>query len=134
MSATAYDLQTLVAQALAEDTGGRDVTAEAVVPQGVRGRARITQKQPGVVFGFEAVREVLAQCGIEDFDPLVVEGQWREGVPAEVALASGPAASLLAAERTALNFLGHLSGVATCLLYTSPSPRDPKTSRMPSSA
>ena len=113
MSPTTYDLKTLVAQALAEDIGGRDVTADAVVRQGVRGRARIGQKQPGVVFGFEAAREVFAQCGIEDFDPLVVEGQWREEVPAEVALASGPAASLLAAERTALNFLGHLSGIAT---------------------
>ena len=113
MSPSTHDLKTLVAQALAEDTGGRDVTADAVVPQGARGRARITQKQPGAVFGFEAAREVFAQCGIEDFDPLVVEGQWRDGVPADVAFASGPAASLLAAERTALNFLGHLSGIAT---------------------
>jgi nicotinate-nucleotide pyrophosphorylase (carboxylating) len=110
---TVFDLKALVAVALAEDTGGRDVTADAVVSYGARGRARITQKQPGVVFGFEAAGEVFAQCGIEDFDPLVVEGQWREDVPAEVAVASGPAASLLAAERTALNFLGHLSGVAT---------------------
>jgi len=43
----------------------------------------------------------------------VVEGQWRDGVPADVALASGPARGVLAAERTALNFLGHLSGIAT---------------------
>ena len=49
----------------------------------------------------------------EDVDNLVVEGQWREDVPAEVLFAGGPAAGLLAAERTALNFLGHLSGVAT---------------------
>src|SRR5262245_24710146 len=55
----------------------------------------------------------MRQCGVEDVDNLVVEGQWREEVPAEVALLSGPAAGLLAAERTALNFLGHLSGVAT---------------------
>ena len=55
----------------------------------------------------------MRQCGVEDVDTLVVEGQWREEVPAEVALASGPAAALLAAERTALNFLGHLSGIAT---------------------
>jgi len=50
---------------------------------------------------------------VEHVDKLVVEGQWREEVPAEVALASGDAAALLAAERTALNFLGHLSGIAT---------------------
>jgi nicotinate-nucleotide pyrophosphorylase (carboxylating) len=55
----------------------------------------------------------MRQCGVDDVDNLVVEGQWREDVPAEVLLASGPARALLAAERTALNFLGHLSGVAT---------------------
>ena len=43
----------------------------------------------------------------------MVEGQWREEAPAEVVIASGPARGLLAAERTALNFLGHLSGIAT---------------------
>jgi nicotinate-nucleotide pyrophosphorylase (carboxylating) len=111
--ARVYDLSTLVANALAEDTGGRDVTADALVPQGTRARARVVQKQPGVVFGLDAVDEALRQCGIEDLERLVIEGQWREEVPAPVASASGPAASLLAAERTALNFLGHLSGVAT---------------------
>ena len=55
----------------------------------------------------------MRQCGVEHVDRLVVEGQWRDGVPAEVLLASGPAAALLVAERTALNFLGHLSGIAT---------------------
>jgi nicotinate-nucleotide pyrophosphorylase (carboxylating) len=113
VSASTYDLATLVARALAEDTGGRDVTADAVVAQGAQGRARITQKQPGVLFGFEAAREVFGRCGIESFEPLAAEGRWRDQVPAEIAVASGPAASLLAAERTALNFLGHLSGVAT---------------------
>ena len=113
MPATVGDLSTLVAWALAEDTGGRDVTAEAVVPFEARGRARILQKQPGIVFGFAAVEETLRQCGIEGPDWLVVEGQWREEVPAQVAFAVGAAASLLAAERTALNFLSHLSGVAT---------------------
>jgi nicotinate-nucleotide pyrophosphorylase (carboxylating) len=71
------------------------------------------QKQPGVVFGLGVVAETMRQCGVEDVDNLVVEGQWRDGVPAEVAFASGLARALLAAERTALNFLGHLSGVAT---------------------
>jgi nicotinate-nucleotide pyrophosphorylase (carboxylating) len=66
-----------------------------------------------MVFGLAVVAETMRQCGVEDVDNLVVEGQWREDVPAEVALASGPAAGLLAAERTALNFLGHLSGIAT---------------------
>lgn len=107
------DLQELVAGALAEDVGSGDVTSEATVPVEARGRARIVQKQPGVVYGLELVAETMRQCGVEDIDNLVVEGQWREDVPAEVLFASGPAAALLAAERTALNFLGHLSGVAT---------------------
>jgi len=107
------DLHDLVARALAEDLGGGDVTSRATVPEGARARARIVQKQPGVVFGLAAAGEAMRQCGVEDVDKLVVEAQWRDGVPAEVALASGPAAGLLAAERVALNFLGHLSGVAT---------------------
>jgi nicotinate-nucleotide pyrophosphorylase (carboxylating) len=102
-----------VARALAEDVGAGDVTSAATVPEGTRARARIVQKQPGVVFGLAAVAETMRQCGVEEVDNLVVEGQWREEVPAEVLLAAGPAAGLLAAERTALNFLGHLSGVAT---------------------
>ena len=68
------------------------MTSEATVPEGARGRARIVQKQAGVVFGLAAVAEAMRQCGVEDVDNLVVEGQWREDVPAEVLLAGGPAA------------------------------------------
>jgi nicotinate-nucleotide pyrophosphorylase (carboxylating) len=106
-------LEGIVARALAEDVGAGDVTAEAIVPEGARGRARILQKQPGVVFGLGIVAEAMRQCGVDDVDNLVVEGQWRDAVPADVVLATGPARALLAAERTTLNFLGHLSGVAT---------------------
>ncbi len=106
-------LSEVVRSALAEDLGAGDVTTAATVPAGALARARIIQKQPGVAFGFEAVEETLRQCGVEHFDRLVVEGQWREEVPADVMLASGSAAALLAAERTALNFLGHSSGIAT---------------------
>jgi nicotinate-nucleotide pyrophosphorylase (carboxylating) len=107
------DLETIVAWALTEDVGAGDITSKATVPEGVRARARIVQKQPGVVFGLGLVAEAMGQCGVEDVDKLVVEGQCREEVPAEVLFASGSARGLLAAERTALNFLGHLSGIAT---------------------
>jgi nicotinate-nucleotide pyrophosphorylase (carboxylating) len=106
-------LKELVARALAEDVGPGDVTTQATVPVDARARARIVQKEAGVAFGFGLVEETMRRCGVEHVDRLVVEGQWREGVPAEVLLASGPAAALLVAERTALNFLGHLSGIAT---------------------
>lgn len=112
-SVDAEELTALVERALAEDVGAGDVTTEATVPKGAGGRARIVQKQPGVVFGLEAVAETMRQCGVDSVDNLVVEGQWRDSVPADVALATGPAAGLMAAERTALNLLGHLSGIAT---------------------
>lgn len=113
MNELAEEIGVLVARALAEDLGEGDVTSEATVPEEVTARARIVQKAPGVVYGLAVVAETMRQCGVESVDNLVVEGQWREEVPAEVLLASGSARSLLAAERTALNFLGRLSGVAT---------------------
>jgi nicotinate-nucleotide pyrophosphorylase (carboxylating) len=108
------EVEELVARALAEDLGGEgDITSDSTVPEGARARGRIVQKEPGVVFGLALVAEAMRQCGVEAVDKLVVEGQWREEVPADVLLASGSARALLAAERTAINFLGHLSGVAT---------------------
>jgi nicotinate-nucleotide pyrophosphorylase (carboxylating) len=106
-------LSEVVTRALGEDLGTGDVTSEVTVPTDLGARARIVQKQPGVVFGLEVLVEAMRQCGVEQVEKLVGEGQWRAEVPVEVALASGPARGLLAAERTALNFLGHLSGVAT---------------------
>src|SRR3954470_3706923 len=102
-------LEQAVARALAEDLGGGDITSESTVPAEARARARILQKQAGVVFGLAAVAETIRQCGVEDFEPPVAEGAWRDEVPAEVFVAAGSARALLAAERTALNFLGHLS-------------------------
>ena len=113
MTELATEIEDLVARALAEDLGEGDVTSEATVPEEATARARIVQKEPGVVFGLAVVAEAMRQCGVEHVDNLVVEGQWREEVPAEVLLASGSARALLAAERTAINFLGHLSGIAT---------------------
>jgi nicotinate-nucleotide pyrophosphorylase (carboxylating) len=103
----------LVAAALAEDLGAGDVTTAAIVPGDATAGARIVQKQPGVLFGLEVAREVFTQAGAPGLGPLAEEGGWREYVPIDVAAIRGPARALLAAERTALNFLGHLSGIAT---------------------
>jgi nicotinate-nucleotide pyrophosphorylase (carboxylating) len=102
----------LIDRALAEDIGDGDLTTRAVVPEGAEARARISQKEPGVVAGLRVAERVF---GSVDPELLFVhhcpEGKWREaGAIADV---SGPAASILAAERVALNFLGRLSGVAT---------------------
>lgn len=110
---TADEMRELVARALAEDLGDGDVTGEATVPAEATATARIVQKAPGVVFGLDLVVETMAQTGVAEVDTLTAEGEWRQDVPAEVLIARGSARALLAAERTALNFLGHLSGVAT---------------------
>lgn len=113
MTSGQEDLETLVAAALAEDLGVGDVTTDATVPADARARARIVQKQPGVVFGLDVVAETFRQTGAAGLDKLIVEGTWTEQVPRQVALLAGPARALLAGERVALNLLGHLSGVAT---------------------
>jgi nicotinate-nucleotide pyrophosphorylase (carboxylating) len=102
----------LVRRALAEDVGSGDATTAATVAADARGRAMIVQKAPGVVFGLEP-----AEVAFRELDPdvelerRVAEGVWREH--GEVLLARGHARALLTAERTALNFLAHLSGIAT---------------------
>jgi nicotinate-nucleotide pyrophosphorylase (carboxylating) len=102
----------LVRRALAEDLGTGDVTSEATVPADARARATITQKEAGVLFGVD-----VAQLTFRLLDPgvevrqLAAEGEWRE--PGPVLELLGFARALLAGERTALNFLQRLSGVAT---------------------
>lgn len=103
----------LIHLALAEDIGPGDRTGEWTVPAAARGEARIMAKQSGVVCGafvaaavFEAVDDALAVV-VARPDGVRVE----HGDP--VMEVSGSLRSILAAERTALNFLGRLSGVAT---------------------
>lgn len=106
------ELRELVARALAEDVGAGDVTTAATVPADTQALARITQKAPGVIYGLrpaELAFELLD--GAVQVSRLAVEGQWREDGP--VLEVSGPARALLTGERTALNFLARLSGVAT---------------------
>jgi nicotinate-nucleotide pyrophosphorylase (carboxylating) len=110
---TGRHLDSLVRSALEEDIGSGDVTTLATVPEDARARARIVQKAPGVIFGLEAAEATFTALDAEiAFERLVEEGRWREeGGP--VMSAEGRARALLTGERTALNFLGHLSGIAT---------------------
>jgi nicotinate-nucleotide pyrophosphorylase (carboxylating) len=105
-------LDDLVTRAIAEDVGPGDVTTRATVPPGTRAHARITQKAPGVVFGLEVAERCFAalDAGVRARRE-TGEGVWREGGP--VLALDGDAAALLAGERTALNFLQCLSGIAT---------------------
>lgn len=103
----------LIARALEEDIGAGDVTAKATVPEGLAAQAHIVLKQPGVIFGLDVVDEVFRQVGVTDIDRTVVEGHWHDSVPRDLTLINGDARAILAGERVALNFLGHLSGIAT---------------------
>jgi nicotinate-nucleotide pyrophosphorylase (carboxylating) len=101
-----------VARALAEDVGSGDLTSVTTVPQAARARAVITQKAPGVVFGLDAAEQTFRALDPEVVvQRLTAEGRWRDG--GEVLRIEGDARALLTAERTALNFLQRLSGVAT---------------------
>jgi nicotinate-nucleotide pyrophosphorylase (carboxylating) len=107
------ELIELVRRALAEDVGGGDVTTEATVAADARARGLIAQKASGAIYGLDAAETsfALLDPGVR-FERLVREGDWREeGGP--VLSIEGSARALLTGERTALNFLGHLSGIAT---------------------
>lgn len=107
-------LAALVALALHEDLEhGGDVTAAATIPADARGRARVVARRAGVLSGLVAARAVVTAV-----DPAVlVEESADDGDAVEPGQAvlelAGRARGILAAERTMLNFLGHLSGVAT---------------------
>jgi nicotinate-nucleotide pyrophosphorylase (carboxylating) len=103
----------VVARALAEDVGDGDVTTAATVPDGARAVATITQKAPGVVFGFALAEEAFRQADPDvQVERLAAEGEWHE-LRTPVLKITGTAAGILVAERTALNFLQRLSGIAT---------------------
>lgn len=109
----AATLDELIAAALAEDVGAGDITCAAVVPESAMACGRVMAKQAGVLSGVTVAARVFERvdAGIE------IRASARDGQTVvsgdEVLTLDGPAAGILSAERTALNFLGHLSGVAT---------------------
>lgn len=102
-----------IKRALEEDIGGGDVTTDSIVPSGASLRGRIVAKQAGVVAGLSVANEVFRQLSSDvTFSAHVDEGaQVDRGVA--LANVSGDARALLTGERTALNFLGRMSGIAT---------------------
>ncbi len=108
------DCAAILRLALAEDLGGwGDCTTLALVGEDVLGRAAVVARQPGVVAGLPGVKTTLALL-----DPrLKWSPETEDGRPIEqghcVGSIEGPARGLLAAERTLLNLLGRLSGIAT---------------------
>ncbi len=103
----------LVARALAEDIGRGDVTSRVVVDADLAARGVILAKAPLVVAGLDVAFEVFRQCDAD----VIVDVRWGDGAHCDrgetVAVVAGRARALLTAERTALNMLQRLSGIAT---------------------
>jgi nicotinate-nucleotide pyrophosphorylase (carboxylating) len=107
------DYRDLVRRALAEDLAGGDVTTDAIVGQGDWARGTFLVKSPCTLAGLDVALEVFVQL-----DPRVgAEWQFRDGDTCETGVTighlTGSARALLSGERTALNILQHLSGIAT---------------------
>ncbi|MGX6647326.1 carboxylating nicotinate-nucleotide diphosphorylase [Maricaulaceae bacterium MS644] len=104
----------IVAVALDEDLGGRgDLTSLATISENARGTFQIVSRAEGVLCGIQAADEVASQVSAE----LIIDWRAKDGDSIAkgqaVALIKGPARAILTAERSILNFMGRLSGVAT---------------------
>jgi nicotinate-nucleotide pyrophosphorylase (carboxylating) len=109
----APEIARLVRGALDEDMGSGDATAAALIPPGTNARARVTAKQGLVIAGLPLAERVFrALDPAAQFRAECAEGSWIVAGTI-VAAISGRASAILGAERTAINFLAHLSGVAT---------------------
>ena len=114
-------LRALIRLAVAEDLGeAGDVTSRLTLSESSVGVGTILQKSPGVACGLPIVEHVcrafderLRVEWIPGFHPEVLEGRFTDARSQPLARVRGPLRSLLAAERTLLNFLGHLGGIAT---------------------
>lgn len=107
------DALPLIDRALAEDIGSGDITTRAIVPDRAEGQAVILAKSDGVIAGLPVVEQVFHRVEPKiEFDPKARDGE--PVAPGDVIVTlSGPLSKILTGERVGLNFLSHLSGIAT---------------------
>jgi len=106
-------IESIVREALAEDIGTGDITTLSTIPDDMTASGNFIAKQDGVICGLDVVRSVFAMVDSRTtFTPEVRDGD-RVAKGDILASVSGFAVSLLSAERVALNFLQHLSGIST---------------------
>ena len=101
-----------VSEALSEDSITDDLTSQATITQSQVSNARFVTRKSGVIAGCLVAAAVLEQCGINEYELLVKDGQ-EVSANTELIRLKAETRSILKAERTALNFLSHLSGIAT---------------------
>ncbi|HEX5890782.1 MAG TPA: carboxylating nicotinate-nucleotide diphosphorylase [Pyrinomonadaceae bacterium] len=112
-AALPVDISQCIRRALDEDIGSGDVTTDTIVPANASLRGRIIAKQNGVIAGLPIAEAVWRELDERiAFTPQVTDGA-KVGNKTIVAEVVGPARALLTGERTALNFLGRMSGIAT---------------------
>lgn len=102
----------LLKKALREDIGKGDITSRLLIPSGSYGRAVVIAREKGVFYGVEIAREIFKSAGRVKVKFFIKDGQSFSAGKTLFEL-SGPVHGILEGERTALNFLGHLCGVAT---------------------
>jgi nicotinate-nucleotide pyrophosphorylase (carboxylating) len=103
----------LIKRAIAEDlAGGVDITSTATLAADAKLNAQFIARKDGVIAGIDMAIATLAEVGVTDATALVKDGDHVKGGTVLIKV-SGNARGILLAERTALNFLGHLSGIAT---------------------
>jgi nicotinate-nucleotide pyrophosphorylase (carboxylating) len=114
LSLPRFLVEQAVAAALEEDLGSMgDITTDAIIPANAQGEASIIVRKPGVIAGLD-----LAEATFKSLDPdvrftRIVEDASKVEAGGTIANLAGKTRALLTGERTALNFLGHLSGIAT---------------------
>lgn len=101
-----------VSEALSEDSYADDLTSKATITQSQVSKASFVTRKSGVIAGSLVAAAVLEQCGIKEYELLINDGQEVSANTVLIRL-SGDTRAILKAERTALNFLSHLSGIAT---------------------
>jgi nicotinate-nucleotide pyrophosphorylase (carboxylating) len=107
------DIISCIRRALSEDIGNGDATTQSIVPEAATLRGRIIAKQAGVVAGLDIAEAVFLELNKQvKFKSLVTDGAEIKN-KTSIATVEGSARALLTGERTALNFLGRMSGIAT---------------------
>ncbi len=107
-------VQSLIDRALSEDVGDGDLTTDAIVPEGLRGEAAVVVKEPGVVCGLSEAFAVVQRLDPDaTIEILIGDGETVTDPPVTAARIHGSLRALLTCERTALNLLQRMSGIAT---------------------
>jgi nicotinate-nucleotide pyrophosphorylase (carboxylating) len=113
MAASKHEIEEIIDRALAEDLGKGDVTTEALIPGDQQGTGSIVAKKQGILAGTGAARQVFHRVDPELKVEILLEDGAKVKPGSKVARVSGSIASILKAERVALNLLQRLSGIAS---------------------